>query len=158
MTGWLEQEYWCFEGFEMQYKGIEPKILIEPLMREEINTPQREIEVYCFNGQPKIYISVQYEEKRLICCYDNNFNIIDLILHPDGNNLIIIEKADNLIKQTSDLSCKLSKEFNFVRCDWLIYNNKLYFNEMTFTPYSGLVNFNKKWNKNLGRLINLERL
>ena len=33
MTGYLEQEYWGFGGFELQYKNIKPKILIEPLMR-----------------------------------------------------------------------------------------------------------------------------
>ena len=32
INGWLEQEFWCWHGFELQYKGIEPKILIEPYM------------------------------------------------------------------------------------------------------------------------------
>ena len=40
--------------------NIEPKIIIEPLMRDEINTPPREIEIYCFNGVPKIYVNVRY--------------------------------------------------------------------------------------------------
>ncbi len=157
ITGWLEQDYsfWC--GFELNYRGIEPKILIEPLLREEINTNPREIEVYCFNSQPKIFVNVKYKQKREICYYDENFNFIDLLLHPDGNNKIIKEKADDILYRTIDLSSRLSKDFSFVRVDWLIYHNKLYFNELTFTPYSGFIKFDKKWNLKLGSKINLER-
>ena len=50
MTGWLEQDYSFWGGFEMQYRGIEPKILIEPFIQAK-----RYIEIYCFNGIPKIY-------------------------------------------------------------------------------------------------------
>ncbi len=155
ITGWLEQDYGFWGGFELQYRNIEHKILIEPLLREEINTPVREIEVYCFNGKPKIFINVQYGVKREICYYDESFNFIDLILHPDGKNIIKKEKADNLLNQTNELSIKLSKNFCFVRVDWLVFKNKLYFNELTFTPYSGFIKFDKKWNIKLGTRINL---
>ena len=53
ITGWLEQEYWCWNGFELNYKGIEPKILIEPLMRDKVRRNPQEINVYCFRGKPK---------------------------------------------------------------------------------------------------------
>ena len=190
ITGWLEQNYSFWGGFEMQYQNIKPKILIEPLMREDINTAPREIEVYCFNGEPKIFVNVRYGAKRVISYYDENFNQIDLILHPDGKNIIKNEKADCLTKQTFDLSAKLCITnpsphpstqynrcisftqlepslvqlypsrgegvlFNFVRIDWLVFNNKLYFNELTFTPYSGFMRFDKKWNLKLGSWINL---
>ncbi len=197
ITGWLEQEYWCWGGFEMQYAtsrrmespdstlrvrtrfsednvndrtksevnnlserkgcqdGIEPKILIEPLLRDEIDKHPLEIEVYCFNGEPKIFVNVKYKEKREICYYDENFNFIDLLLHPDGNNKIIKEKADNLLYRTIDLSIKLSKDFSFVRVDWIIYKNQLYFNELTFTPYSGFIKFDKNWNLKLGKYMRI---
>lgn len=70
-------------------------------------------------------------------------------------------KYEEIIKQTFvkilNLSRQLSENFDFVRVDWLIFQNKIYFNEMTFTPYSGLVEFDKKWNLKLGSLINIER-
>ncbi len=28
MTGWLEQEFWCWGGFEIQYKNTKPQIII----------------------------------------------------------------------------------------------------------------------------------
>ena len=155
MTGWLEQEFWPWEGFEMQYKGIEPKILIEPLLLDDININTREIEIYCFNGIPKIYVNVKYENGRQICYYDENFNYSDLILHPDGKNVIIKTPADNLLKQSVMLSKTLSKGFKLARVDWMIYQNKLYFSELTFTPYAGLISFDSKWGKKLGKLIEI---
>ncbi len=153
ITGWLEQDYSLWGGFEIQYRGIQPKILIEPLLRDDINTSPREIEVYCFNGVPKIFVNVKYKEKREICYYDENLNFIDLLFHPDGNNKIIKEKTDDLLYRTIDLSSRLSKDFSFVRVDWLIYKNQLYFNELTFTPYSGFIKFDKNWNLKLGSWI-----
>ena len=124
-------------------------------MRDEINIHPQEIEVYCFSGKPKIFVNVRYGKQREISVYDENFNQIDLIFHPDGNNIVVEEKADDLINQTFVLSEQLSRNFNFVRVDWLVFNNKLYFNELTFTPYSGFIKFDKKWNKKLASWINI---
>ena len=152
MTGWLEQEYWVFEGFELQYKGIEPKILIEPLLREDLNIQSKEIHVFCFGGKPKIIIKMHNE--REITLYDEELNCIDDYF--SIGDIKIIQKADDLIKQTFDLSIKLCGAFNFVRVDWLIYQNKPYFGELTFTPNSGFNKyFNKKFNDKLGELINI---
>ena len=156
INGWLEQEFWCFAGFEMQYKNLIPRIIIEPLLREEINTSPREIEVYCFKGLPKIFENVRYTNKREITYYDENFNITDLILNPDdGKNRLIRENADDILKQTYDLSKNLAQDFNFVRVDWIVFNNKLYFNELTFTPFSGFIELGKYLNEKLGSMIEL---
>ena len=157
MTGWLEQEFWLFEGFEMQYKGIEPKILIEPLMREEVNTPSKEIQVYCFNDTPKI--AVKIHNKNEITVYDENLKITN---DPFGFEEEKIDvEADDLTNRTFVLSKQLckDKDFKLVRVDWLIYRNKAYFEEMTFTPYSGFnANITDKNNIQTGKLIYLERL
>ena len=96
-----------------------------------------------------------YSNKREITFYNEDYSISDLVLHPDGNNIIKNDKADKILKKAVELSRVLSKEFNFVRVDWLINNNKLYFNELTFTPYSGFIKFDKKWNKKLGSWIKI---
>ena len=36
----------------------------------------------------------------------------------------------------------LSKDFKFVRVDFIEHNKKLYFAEMTFTPHSGYFRYN----------------
>ena len=154
ITGYLEQEFWYFAGFEMQYKYIEPKIIIEPLMREDIDIPCEEIQVYCFSGVPKLILRIQDKNTTL---YDEKLNIIDDIL--SIGDIKVNKLSNNLIKQTFVCSKQLSKDFEFVRVDWMINKDKLYFEELTFTPYSGFNKyFNKKFNIKLGKFINLERL
>ena len=198
MTGWLQQEYWCWGGFEMQYatsrrvespdstlrvrtrlsegiacdsdneasdlperkgcqdknRGIEPKIIIEKYLGSNDKLAQ-EIEVFCFNGKPKIIKKVHNDVTDKLTMYDENLNYINLKFK--DKEFLFEEKADKLINQTIDLSINLSKNFCFVRCDWLIFENRIYFNELTFTPNSGLIPFDKKWNLKLGSWINLER-
>ena len=141
IIGWLEQEFWVWGCFEMQYKGIEPKILIEPLMRDSINIVSEELQVYCFNGEPK-YI-VKQPEISSYNFYEKNLKTIDEI--KDKNELLAVK-----------LSSKLSNNINFVRVDWMKYQDKIYFGEMTFTPYSGFAKFkDEKCNIELGKLIKI---
>ena len=139
MSGWLEQEFWCWNGFEMQYKGIEPKIIVEPLLKDDVNSFSQEINVFCFNGKPK-YIVKMYNPKQ-VSTYDENLDITEDVFSTDEKNLPV--KADEIIKQTYVLSKRLSEEFKFVRVDWIIYRDKLYFCELTFTPFSGFRKFKK---------------
>ena len=151
ITGWLEQEFFPYEGFELQYKGMQPKLLIEPFMKEN-----RLIEVYCFNGIPKVFADIHLDKGVRICTYNEDFSYADLVLKPEDKELMKEFPADEILKQSIDLSKKLSKDFRFVRVDWMIYQDKLYFEELTFTPYSGFSTFDKKWNLKMGNWINLE--
>ena len=165
ITGWLEQEFFPWNGFEMQYAklrrvklserekfqdAMEPKLLIEPFMREN-----RLIEVYCFNGIPKVFADIHLDKGVRICTYNEDFSYADLVLKPEDKELMKEFPADEILKQSIDLSKKLSKDFRFVRVDWMIYQDKLYFEELTFTPYSGFSTFDKKWNLKTGSWIEI---
>ena len=153
MTGWLEQEYFPWNGFEMQYKDIKSKIIIEKLFRNK-NIINEDLEVYCFNGIPKIIRQIHNNGTNNVSLYDENFNKINIkFLEQD---IIINKEINEILKQTIELSKKLSKDFSFVRVDWLIFEDKFYFNELTFTPFSGFCHLDKKWNKQLGNFINLK--
>ena len=153
ITNWLSINYAFFGGFELNYRNIEPKILIEPLIREQINISGDEIQVYCFGGIPKLFAGICGFNNNT-SLYDENFNILNTTFFNGDNNIKI--PADNLIKQSFVLSKQLAGNFGFVRIDWMIYKNKLYFEEMTFTPYSGFSkHINKKLNKQLGKLIKI---
>ena len=153
ITGWLEQEYWVWGGFELQYKGIKPKILIEPLFRKDININADEIFVYCFNGCP-MHIVYMCNYKGITALYDKKFNFTENIFA--NSDFISNIQCSRIIRFAVYLSTKLSTDFNFVRVDWLIYDNKLFFEELTFTPYSGFRKLNKKENDlKLGKLFKL---
>lgn len=154
MTGWLEQEFWPWEGFEMNYQGIKPMLFIEPFMKEE-----RLIEIYCFNGESKIIADIRLKDGIKICIYNENFTVSDLVLKDEDKKYITALEADSIVKEAKNLSNILAannnEPFKFVRVDWMVYNNKLHFEEMTFTPYSGFTNFGKKWNLKMGEWIKL---
>ena len=138
ITGWLEQEYWCWNGFEMQYKGIKPKLLIESYLTEQKKLNET-INVYCFKGEPKLF--VKYYNELQMSVWDENFKPINGIFKND--NKVIIE-PDELLKECKNLSEILSKEFKFVRVDFMLFQNRLYFEELAFTPYSVLRKFDSK--------------
>ena len=138
-------------------KNIEPKILIEPLMREYINKESEELLVYCFSGKPLYILRLLSGQSEKTTLYDDKLNIIDDVFSIGDIN--IKQPADNLIKQSIVLSKKLCTPFNFVRIDWMVYKNKIYFEELTFTPYSGFHGkINPEFNNKFGELIKLERL
>ena len=153
ITGWLGQDYSFWGGFEMQYRNIKPKILFEPLMRDEIDKPCEEIEVYCFNGKPTTIFRLYANQCQTI--YNSDLLFIEDIY--SSTEKIILKQADELIKKSLVLSEQLSKVFPFVRVDFMICQNRIYFEELTFTPYSGFHKFkNKKVNIDYGNLLNLE--
>ena len=160
IDGWISQSFFGWSIFETQYKNIVPKIIIEPLLRVNVNEECEETDVYCFNSEPEI-INCHCRDIetgiRKAVTFDKNFNSLDLkFLNEDVN----IEKPINEhIKKAVELSRVLAKDFKLVRVDWMIYKDKLYFEEMTFTPYSGFVVFSQnyeKWNKKLGEMLNLK--
>ena len=156
ITGWLSQEFWCYAGFEIQYRNIKPQIIIEPLLRENENREADEIFVYCFNGKAKYIVCLYAQGKEGITPYDEELNITEDIF---GNSETIIQKpVSEKVRKAIELSEKLSDDFCFVRVDWMTYKNKLYFEELTFTPYSGFQKLKTpEYDLKLGSLINLER-
>jgi len=159
INDWLNREFWAFQGFEMQYatsshlkneKGIKPKLLIEEYMPESSS-----IEIYCFNGEPKIYAYIEQENRLKICIYNSDYSYSDLVLKKEDRAYIREIPAKDILKQAVELSKTLSKEFNFVRVDWIVYKERLFFEELTFTPYSGFSAFSKEWERKLGEWIRL---
>ena len=136
-NSWLQQSFFGWSAFELQYKKIVPQIYIEPVLFDESSLCPIDIEVYCFNSKPKLFRFLKYAEANSETLYDNDFKLLSKFDN--------IRPADDETKiKLHNLSSILSQEFKFVRVDWIVFNETLYFNELTFTPGSGLVNFPDK--------------
>ena len=158
MDNWLIQSFFGWSDFETQYKDIKPQIIIEPLLKDTMEASPLEIEVWCFNGEPKIIQECKdIQNIHTVKTFDENLNFIDLKFKQTDK---IEQGAPNEnIQKAMELSKKLSENFKFVRVDWILYNNKLYFGEMNFTPYSGFIIFaenNQKYYEKLGEMLNLK--
>ena len=137
-------KYGLRKGGQDKNRGIKPKIIIETLLTERSNSPAKNVQVYCFSGCPKYIVKLHNQEELTI--YDENLNITEDIFHFSERK--IDEISDINTNQSFELSKKLSEDFHFVRVDWIICKNKLYFEELTFTPYSGFHKINKKFKLN----------
>lgn len=133
-----------FYGFlELQYKNIVPRIFAEEYIGEGNFRPLQEYEIWCFHGEPLIIrytISANSSESYFLKAYhyDVNWNKLDFDIF--FSNEEIIPKPKNLDK-ILDYARILSQNINFVRVDLTEVNDKIYFGEMTFTPYSGFIKF-----------------
>ncbi len=152
--GWMKQTFFPWGGLETQYKTIKPQLLIEPILIDDDKSFPIEYEIYCFNSVPKIYQKVKYTNPARCCVYDEDFQKSDITLNPAY--IIEFEEASETLKKAAELSKTLSKQFKLVRVDWLLYNNKIYFNEMTFTPFSGFFQTDDKTNLKLGKMLKLK--
>ncbi len=160
---WMTQTFFGWSDFETQYLNISPQIIIESFLIVDDNEQPQEIEIWCFNGKAKIIQKCKYINKnnknlyRQICSYDENFNYFDVRFYK--TNEILHTEPDEILRQAKVLSEKLAKTFKFVRVDWLIHQDKLYFQEMTFTPHSGFIIFPENHNElqiKFGKMLNLK--
>ena len=156
---WMKSDYWKYVA-EVQYKGIEKKIICEKFLESKDNNAIEDYKIYCFNGVPKF----------CMVCIERNlgkpkkyFLDKDWNLMPEINNLsqeeiknFKLDKNESLNK-IYEYAEKLSKPFEFVRVDFYSYNNQPIFGEMTFTPAGCLSKqYTEKASIKLGEMIKIE--
>ena len=105
-----------------------------------------------------VYFLIEFYEgsNKGVSIWDENFKNIENIFNFAEEQ--IKTNANNVVTEAFYLSQKLSIDFVFVRIDFMVYKDKLWFEELTFTPYAGFNKFqNRKTDLMLGELINLRR-
>lgn len=138
--------YWSY--YELHYKKIKPLLFVEELLfLQNINT--FEYEVYCINGKVE-FVRVVYNffdevghPNRRYFMYDKFGKKLNFALFFDYFD-IDISLDLQLFKNIVDYSEILAKDVNFVRVDFIEVEGKLSLLEMTFTPFSGFIEFEPK--------------
>lgn len=128
---------------EYFYNKIKPQIIAEELLVDKKGNIPDDFKIHCFNnGQKKhkffetFYLVDGKLNKNI---YDESWNLIDYNygFHGDGRKI----KKPNNFDEIIDICDKLSEDFNYVRIDLYLFNDKIYFGEMTFTPGAGYAKF-----------------
>jgi len=138
------ENYAFINGFELQYKNISPKIVIERLYPKI-----SEYQILCTEGKPLF-----------VTFLDEKNHIYNKIFHLDENGNII-EDCDvkDKIFEMLEISKVLSKHFKLVRVDFMLVNKQyLFFQELTFTPYSGFAGDINEYNSEKYALPCLENI
>jgi len=155
---WLKRRYfWCHR--EWPYKNVKPRIIIEKYMVDESGYELKDYKFFAFNGKVKaMFIATDRTSKEETCFdfYDEKFNHLPLKNgHPNAKKTI--EKPENFDKMIK-LAEKLSKNITHVRVDFYNINGKIYFGEMTFYHWSGLIPFEpEEWDYKFGDYIKIKK-
>lgn len=156
---WLNTNFAFQFGYELHYRDIKPKIIIEKYIDPKISN--HEIQVWCFNGAIK-FISLETNK-------DEN-NLKRGTFYPDGTPTEFeispqhykkLEKISSIkaFNKAIELSKFIIFDTPYVRIDFIEMNDDVKFREITFTSGSGLSIISpEKYNLMLGNMIKLPEL
>lgn len=154
---WLKKNpYW--KNREYPYKNVKPRIIIEQYMEDESGYELKDYKFFCFDGTAK-YIFVasdrgKDDEETKFDFYDIEWNLLPFTNgHPNSNKMM--KKPENYDKMV-EISEKLSLGIPHVRVDLYNINGRIYFGELTFFHWSGLVPFvPEEWDYKFGSWLTL---
>lgn len=123
---------------EPQYKAINPLIFCEELIDTATDDLPTDYKFTCIKGRPvDIFVATERSEKTKYCTFDMDWNLLDYTKR-QYLPITFQERPKNL-KQMIAVAEILSQDFNFVRVDLYDTGDKIWFGELTFTPWGGLM-------------------
>lgn len=153
----LKNNYYL-HGREWPYKNVKPRIIAEKYMVDNTGGDLKDYKFFCFNGTVKaLFIASERQnkdEETKFDFFDENFNHLNIKNgHPNAS--ILPEKPINF-ELMKDLAKILSKNIPQLRVDFYEVNGKVFFGELTFFHWSGMVPFEPvEWDYIFGSWISL---
>lgn len=152
----LHRNYF-WKGREWPYKNVKPRIIAEEYMVDESGYELKDYKFFAFDGEVKaMFIATDRTAKTETCFdfFDRDFNHLPFTNgHPNSTRKI--EKPENYEKMI-ELAEILSKGIPQSRIDFYNISGKIYFGEITFFHWSGLMPFEPgEWDETFGSWINL---
>ena len=143
---------------EWPYKNVKPRIIAEQYMTDKKTGELRDYKFFCFDGEVKaLFVASERQVKgreTKFDFFDEDYNHL-LIINGHPNASVVPEKP-SCFDEMKEIACKLSKGMHHIRVDLYEMNGKVYFGEMTFFHWSGIVPFEpQKWDFEFGRWITL---
>lgn len=135
---WLKEDY-SLSYAEMQYHNMPRKIICEKYLKPDNGLLPDDYKVYCFEGKANCVMLCKEREEGVCKFYffDREWNFLPWDTSTAELPTVQIPKPVCLERmiRTAEI---LSEGIPFVRIDFYVFEDTLYFGEMTFTP-SGCV-------------------
>lgn len=153
----LKRNYY-YHGREWPYKNVKPRIIAEQYMEDEKTNELRDYKFFAFDGEVKaLFIATDRQkvgEETKFDFFDENFNHLDFTNgHPNAD---VLPQKPEKFEEMKILASKLSKGIPHVRVDFYEVNGRIYFGELTFSHWSGMVPFEpEEWDYTFGSWIKL---
>lgn len=141
-------------SWEWPYKNIRPRVIVDEFLDDGRKGELQDYKFWCFNGKPTyMYITNKgadiYEN-----FYDMDFTPVD-INHGFPRYKPEYPKPQ-CFDEMKEYASKLSKDIPFVRVDFFVVKNHVFFGEFTFFDWGGEQPFaNKNTDIELGHYIEL---
>lgn len=148
----LKHNYF-YGGREYPYINIKPRIIAEKYMVDESGYELKDYKLFAFDGKVKaLFIATDRPFDTRFDFYDMDFTHLPIINgHPNASR--ILEKPRGF-EEMKKLASILSQGIPHVRVDFYDINGKVYFGELTFYHWSGLVSFEpREWDYTFGSWI-----
>lgn len=153
---WMNKSWYWF-GREWPYKNVKPRIICETYMGDLVGVPN-DYKIMCFKGEPKI-IQIHKKVNNLpptIDYYDMTGDLLPFRKKGFGNSDTLKVEVEKL-KKMIELARILAKDSLYLRTDFYLVNEKIYFGELTFFDSSGFIDFEpEESNYFLGEMIRLD--
>lgn len=146
--------YW--QSREWPYKNVKPRIIAEKFMVDESGTELKDYKFFCFDGEPKaLFIATDRPHDTKFDFYDIEFNHLPFTNgHPNADRELSKPAGfDEMV----EIAGRLSAGIPHSRIDLYDINGKIYFGEITFFHWSGMMPFEpEEWDYKLGEMISFQ--
>ncbi|WP_350594501.1 MULTISPECIES: ATP-grasp fold amidoligase family protein [unclassified Pseudoalteromonas] len=131
---WKKTDYYLL-GREWVYKNTPRELVVEEFISFNSDVPP-DYKFFCVNGKVElVQIDLERFKDHKRNLYSRDFEQLDVkLIYPSGEPT----KKPRLFEQALDIAEKLSQEFDFIRVDLYILDEKIYFGELTNFPENGL--------------------
>lgn len=141
---WFDRRLLCTNSFVTAYHQITPSVFVEELIPGFGGA--NEYKLFCFHGEPKCLYVPGYKFVNGVESDDFSVSFYTIDWKFMNFSFGKYESISNLkrpkrLGQMVELARRLSKDFMFVRVDFIDTNENLYLSEMTFYPSGGLIPF-----------------
>lgn len=153
----LQQNYY-YKFREWPYKNIKPRILAENYMEDTETKELRDYKFFCFSGQARaMFIASDRQDNTTetkFDFFDMNRNHLPFTQgHPNARPYPELPENFDIMRELAE---KLSEGIPHIRVDFYEVNKVVYFGELTFSHWSGLMPFDPpEWDDIFGEWITL---
>jgi hypothetical protein len=158
LSRYLRTSYYDM-GREWIYKDLTPRIVCQPLLLDAAGEVPQDYKFFCFHGEPRV-VQVDWARFRAHTqnLYDTDWRLLPCRKRYP-NNAQAPRHPPATLPEMLEISRQLAKPFPFVRVDLYAIEGRVFFGELTFLPYRGVIAFKpRSFEYAFGRMLDLGRI
>ena len=150
-----------YSGREWPYKNVKPRIIAEAYMEDTETAELRDYKFFCFDGTVRaLFIASERQkegEETKFDFFDADYNHLPVKNgHPNAD---VPPRRPVNFEKMKELAEKLSAGVPHLRVDFYEVDGRIYFGELTFSHWSGMVPFEPaEWDRTFGDWITLPQV